>query len=60
MRFCNGGCELADCDDMTGQHTQRVGEMSGLIAEQLGLPIWHVELIRLAAPHTILENLDPE
>ncbi len=37
-------------DDMTGQHTQRVGWLSGLIAERLGLPEREVELIRMAAP----------
>ncbi len=37
-------------DDMTGQHTQRVGRLSGLIAEQLGIEPRHVELIRMAAP----------
>jgi putative two-component system response regulator len=37
-------------DDMTGSHTQRVGHMSGLIASQIGLPEWQVELIRKAAP----------
>ncbi|TMV47004.1 response regulator [Paenibacillus mesophilus] len=37
-------------DDMTEQHTQRVGQMSGLIARELGLPESEAELIRLAAP----------
>ncbi|WP_240414269.1 HD domain-containing phosphohydrolase [Paenibacillus periandrae] len=37
-------------DDMTGQHTQRVGRLSGLIAERLGLPAKQVEMIRMAAP----------
>ncbi|WP_239613611.1 HD-GYP domain-containing protein [Cohnella mopanensis] len=37
-------------DDMTGQHTQRVGELSALIAGQIGLPEQHVALIRKAAP----------
>ena len=37
-------------DDMTGQHTQRVGELSALIAERLGLPEKDVDLIRKAAP----------
>jgi len=37
-------------DDMTGQHTQRVGHMSGEIARLLGLSERETELIRLAAP----------
>lgn len=37
-------------DDETGEHTQRVGHLSGLIAERLNLPKAEVELIRLAAP----------
>ncbi|GLC87283.1 HD domain-containing phosphohydrolase [Lysinibacillus piscis] len=37
-------------DDMTGEHTQRVGWLSGLLAERLGLPEERVELIRVAAP----------
>ncbi|QJD82152.1 HD-GYP domain-containing protein [Cohnella herbarum] len=37
-------------DDMTGQHTQRVGDLSGLIASRIGLPEPHVDLIRKAAP----------
>lgn len=37
-------------DDVTGQHTQRVGRTSGLLAKVLGLPDEMVELIRLAAP----------
>lgn len=37
-------------DDMTGRHTQRVGQLSGKIAERLGLPEQQIELIRLAAP----------
>jgi len=37
-------------DDMTGMHTQRVGELSGLIAEQLGLENEKVQIIRQAAP----------
>lgn len=37
-------------DDMTGRHTKRVGKMSGLIAERLGLPEEHVDLICKAAP----------
>lgn len=37
-------------DDMTGQHTQRVGQLSGMIAERLGLSELEVEQIRMAAP----------
>lgn len=37
-------------DDMTGQHTQRVGELSGLIAERLGLSEQEASMIRIAAP----------
>ncbi|RYG55808.1 MAG: HD domain-containing protein, partial [Alphaproteobacteria bacterium] len=37
-------------DDNTGQHTRRVGEMSGRIAEALGWKPARVELLRLAAP----------
>lgn len=37
-------------DDDTGQHTQRVGRTSALLARTLGLPDAHVELIRRAAP----------
>ncbi len=37
-------------DDNTGQHTQRVGQMSALLARQLGMPDAHVSLIRRAAP----------
>ena len=37
-------------DDMTGRHTQRVGQLSGLIAEQLGMSRFQVEQIRMAAP----------
>ncbi len=37
-------------DDMTGQHTQRVGLLSGMIAERLGLSPYEVEQIRMAAP----------
>ena len=36
-------------DDNTGQHTQRVGQMSALVAKQLGLPDPQVSLIRRAA-----------
>jgi putative two-component system response regulator len=37
-------------DDNTGQHTQRVGQMSALLAQQLGLPDSQVSLIARAAP----------
>ena len=37
-------------DDNTGQHTQRVGQMSALVARQLGMPDTQVSLIRRAAP----------
>jgi len=37
-------------DDLTGQHTQRVGHLSGLLAREIGLPEPEVELIREAAP----------
>jgi putative two-component system response regulator len=37
-------------DDDTGQHTQRVGRVSAVLAEALGLPDEQVELVRLAAP----------
>ncbi|UCH27414.1 MAG: response regulator [Trueperaceae bacterium] len=37
-------------DYTTGQHTQRVGTLSGLIARKLGLPSKDVELISRAAP----------
>ena len=37
-------------DDNTGQHTQRVGQMSALLARQLGMPDTQVALIRRAAP----------
>jgi len=36
-------------DDNTGQHTQRVGQMSALLATALGLPETQVGLIRRAA-----------
>src|SRR5215831_14686351 len=36
-------------DDNTGQHTQRVGQMSALVARQLGLPDSQVALIRRGA-----------
>lgn len=37
-------------DDDTGQHTQRVGQMAARVAEAMGLPRAHVDLIRHAAP----------
>ena len=37
-------------DYETGQHTQRVGNMSAMLAEVMGLPEQDVELIRHAAP----------
>ncbi len=37
-------------DDDTGQHTQRVGQMSALIAKEIGRPDSEVALIRRAAP----------
>lgn len=37
-------------DDETGKHTQRVGQMSSMIADVLGLPDAEVGLIRRAAP----------
>jgi putative two-component system response regulator len=36
-------------DDNTGQHTQRVGQMSALLARQLGLPDSQIALIRRGA-----------
>ena len=37
-------------DYVTGRHTQRVGELCGLIAAQMDLPRDEVELLRRAAP----------
>ena len=37
-------------DDDTGQHTQRVGEVSALLARELGFTHSEVELLRRAAP----------
>jgi putative two-component system response regulator len=37
-------------DDDTGQHTQRVGALAGMLARALGQPEEQAELIRLAAP----------
>jgi putative two-component system response regulator len=37
-------------DDETGEHAQRVGELAGDIAEELGLPEEEVQILRLASP----------
>jgi putative two-component system response regulator len=37
-------------DDVTGQHTQRVGHLSGLLAQEIGLSSSDAALIREAAP----------
>ena len=37
-------------DDLTGEHTRRVGVLAGELAERIGLPSEQVELIRRAAP----------
>lgn len=37
-------------DDITGQHTQRVGTMSAMLARALWLPDDQIELVRMAAP----------
>ncbi len=37
-------------DDVTGEHTRRVADISGKIAEELGMTASTVELIRTAAP----------
>lgn len=37
-------------DDVTGRHTQRVGQTAGLLAMALGLPLEQVGLIQRAAP----------
>jgi putative two-component system response regulator len=37
-------------DDPTGEHTKRVGRLSGLVAQELGLPREQVRLIAQAAP----------
>lgn len=37
-------------DDETGQHTQRVGQIAALVAQELALPDEDVALLRLAAP----------
>jgi putative two-component system response regulator len=43
-----GACEYRDDD--TGKHTQRVGELSAAIAQELGLDPDFVESLRLVAP----------
>jgi putative two-component system response regulator len=48
-------------DDLTGQHTARVGTTSALIAEALGLPDIEVRTIRQAAPlHDVGKLAVPE
>jgi Response regulator containing a CheY-like receiver domain and an HD-GYP domain len=37
-------------DDMTGQHTQRVGQLSGMIARRLGLSEAYCAMLQKAAP----------
>lgn len=37
-------------DDMTGQHTQRVGQLSGMIARRLGLNESYCAMLQKAAP----------
>jgi len=37
-------------DDMTGRHTERVGDLSVRIASQMGLPAPQIEIIRFATP----------
>lgn len=37
-------------DDVTGQHTQRVGQMAARVARAMGMSEWEVEVIRKAAP----------
>ena len=37
-------------DDCTGQHAQRVGQLSAVLGRAIGLPAGEVELLRLAAP----------
>jgi len=37
-------------DDNTGQHTERVGQMAALLAQEIGMPDGEMALIRRAAP----------
>jgi putative two-component system response regulator len=37
-------------DDCTGQHAQRVGQLSAVLGRAIGLPAHEVDLLRLAAP----------
>ncbi|MEO5509854.1 MAG: HD domain-containing phosphohydrolase [Longimicrobiales bacterium] len=37
-------------DDETGRHTQRVGALSAMLADTMGMPRTEVELLRAAAP----------
>jgi putative two-component system response regulator len=37
-------------DDDTGEHTHRVGQLSGLLAAEIGLTPPHIDLIRRSAP----------
>lgn len=37
-------------DDITGEHTRRVGRLSGLLAQELGVPTAQAKLIMRAAP----------
>lgn len=48
-------------DDETGEHTQRVGRMSALLAEALGLSEDNIELMRRASPlHDIGKIATPD
>ncbi|GEM_PF-2940849 len=48
-------------DDITGKHIQRVGEISGFIAEKMGLPPMLVDQIRKYAPlHDIGKIMVPD
>lgn len=52
-------CELRD--DMTGRHTQRVGRLSALVAQAMGMQEEDVQLIRQAAPlHDIGKIATPD
>ncbi|MDQ4065055.1 MAG: response regulator [Actinomycetota bacterium] len=52
-------CELRD--DMTGRHTQRVGRLSALVAQAIGMQEDEVQLIRQAAPlHDIGKIATPD